>query len=83
LACQEELFVKENDEYALDFALHFPLEGLLLCLRVINVNAALITNDNPRKEDCAVGGDVLKLLADTDMLLLMISCQKSLQARYD
>jgi hypothetical protein len=44
------LDVKENDEHALDFALHlprfflslriftFPLEGLLLCLEVITVN---------------------------------------------
>jgi hypothetical protein len=35
LACQGEFFVntpldvKENDELALDFALHFPMEGLL------------------------------------------------------
>jgi hypothetical protein len=76
------LFVKENYEHALDFALHFPLEGLLLYLRVINVNPAVITDDNPGKEGCTVGGDAMKLLADTDMLLLLISCQKSFQARY-
>jgi hypothetical protein len=38
---------KENYEHALDFALHFPLGGLLLCLRVISINPALATSDNP------------------------------------
>jgi hypothetical protein len=56
------LDVKENGEYALDFALHlcrlfwslrvlaFQMGGLVLCLRVITVNPALITSDNPGQE---------------------------------
>jgi hypothetical protein len=88
LAWQDELFVnnpfnvKENDEHALDFALHFPLGGLLLCLMVITVNPALVTSDDPRQEGCIIGGDLTKLLADIDMLLLLISCQESHQARH-
>jgi hypothetical protein len=88
LACQDEIFVnnplhvKENDEHALDFALHFPFGGLLPCLRVITLNPALVTSNNP-EQDCTVGGDLTKLLADADtLLLLLISCQKSHQARY-
>jgi hypothetical protein len=41
------LDVKENDEHALDLALHFQLGGLLLRIMVITVNPALITSDNP------------------------------------
>jgi hypothetical protein len=69
------LNVKENYEYALDFALHFPLGGLLLCLVVIN--PALVSSDNPGQESLIIGGDFMKLLADVD-----ISCQTSHQARY-
>jgi hypothetical protein len=58
------------------------LEGLLLCLRVITVNPAPITSDNPGQEGCIIVGDLTKLLADVDTLLLLISCQKSHQARY-
>jgi hypothetical protein len=50
------LDVKENYEHALEFALHFPLGGLLPCLRVITVNLALASSDNPGQEDCIVGG---------------------------
>jgi hypothetical protein len=88
LACQDEFFVnnlldaKENDEHALDFAFHFPLRGLLLCLRVITINPALITGDNPGQEGCVIVGYLTNLLADVDMLLHLIGCQKSLQARY-
>jgi hypothetical protein len=80
LTFQDKLFVnnpldvKENDKHSLDFALHFPLGGLLLCLIVITIDLALITSDNPRHEGCILGGDLTKLLADT--LLLLISCQK-------
>jgi hypothetical protein len=76
------LGVKENDEDTLDFALHFPLAGLLLCLRVITVNPALVTSDSPGQEGLIIGGDLTKLLADIDMLVLLISCQKSHQTRY-
>jgi hypothetical protein len=51
------------------------LGGLLLCLRVETVNPALITSDNPGQEGCIIGGDLTKLLADLDMLLLLISSQ--------
>jgi hypothetical protein len=74
--------VKENCEYALDFALNFPLGGLLLCLMVITVNQALVCSDNPGQEGLIIGGDFVKLLTGVDMLLLLISCQKSHEARY-
>jgi hypothetical protein len=58
----------------------FPLGGLLLCLRVITVNPALVANDNIGQERCIVGGDQTRLLiTDDDTLLLLISCQKSHQ----
>jgi hypothetical protein len=41
----------------------------MLCLRVIAINAALVTRDNPGQESCSVGGDTTKLLTDVDMLL--------------
>jgi hypothetical protein len=56
-------------------ALDFPLKGLLYCLRVTTVNPALGTSDNPGQEDYIVGGDLMKLLADIDSLLLLVSCQ--------
>jgi hypothetical protein len=74
--------VKENYEHALDFALQFPFGGKLLCHRVITINPAIITSDNPKQAGCIVGGDLMKLLADVDTQLLLISCQKSHQARY-
>jgi hypothetical protein len=88
MACQDEFFVnnpldvKENDDHALDFALSFPLGGLLLCLRVTTVNSAHVTSDNLGQEDCIVGGDLMKFLIHVDMLLLLFSCQKSHRARY-
>jgi hypothetical protein len=57
LASQNDFFVKspldikESDEHALDFSLHFPLGGLLLCVRAITINPALITNDNHGQEN--------------------------------
>jgi hypothetical protein len=42
----------------------------LLCLRVISIHQALVTNDNPGQEVCIIGGDLTKLLI------------KSHQARY-
>jgi hypothetical protein len=47
----------------------------LLCLRVTTVNPVLVTSDNPGQEGCIFGGDLTKLLADIDTLLLLISCQ--------
>jgi hypothetical protein len=58
------LDVIENDKCALGFALHVPLGKLLLCLRVITLNPALVTSDNHGQEGCIVGGDLTKLLAD-------------------
>jgi hypothetical protein len=49
------------------------LGGLLLCLSVITVNPVLITSDNTGQEGRIIGGDLMKLLADVDMLLLLIS----------
>jgi hypothetical protein len=53
----------------------FPLGGLLLCVRIITINPALITSDNPGQEGCIVGANLTNLLADGDMLLLLISCE--------
>jgi len=52
----------------------FPLEGLSLRLRVVTVNPALITSDDPRQECFIVGGELTKFSAD-DALLLLVSCQ--------
>jgi hypothetical protein len=49
------------------------LEGLLLCLRVITLNPALVIGDNLGQEGYIVGGDLTKLL---------VSCQLEQQARY-
>jgi hypothetical protein len=58
LAYQDEfLDVIENDEHALGFALHFTLGRLLLCLRVITINLALVTSGNPGQNVCIVGGE--------------------------
>jgi hypothetical protein len=55
------LDVKQNNEHALDFALHlsclfFSLGEfglfLLVCLRDITLNPALVTSDNPGQEGC-------------------------------
>jgi hypothetical protein len=55
----------------------FQLRGLLLCLRVITVNPVFITIDSPRQEGCLAGGNMMKLLADVNTLLSLMSCQKS------
>jgi hypothetical protein len=54
----------------------------LLCLRFININPAVVTSDNLRQEGCIVKSNLMKLLADADMLLLLASSQKSHEARY-
>jgi hypothetical protein len=59
LACQNELFV--NNPLTLKIILSmllnllftFPLEGLLLCLRVITINPVLATSDNPGQDGCS------------------------------
>jgi hypothetical protein len=85
LACQDELFmhnpldVKEN---AFKFVLNFLLGGLLVWLRVIIINLTLITSDNPGQECCIIKRDLMKLLADIDILLFLISCQKMHQSQY-
>jgi hypothetical protein len=67
---------KENYEHALNCALHFPLGRVLLFLRAITVNSALITSDNSGQEGCTVIGVLTKLFTDVDMLLLLTNCQK-------
>jgi hypothetical protein len=52
--------------------------GLLLCLRVITINPAIDTSDNPGQEE----GDLTKLLTDVDKQLFLISCQKLPQTQY-
>jgi len=83
----DPLDVKESDDHALEIAFHlaglfwpwwcgaFPLGGLSLCLRVVTVNPALITSDNPTQERFIVGGKLTKFSADTDALLLLVSCR--------
>jgi hypothetical protein len=56
-------------------SLDFSIGRLLLCLRLITINPALATSDNPEQEGCIVGGELTKLLAEVDMSLPMISCQ--------
>jgi hypothetical protein len=41
----------------------------------MTINPALITSDNPGQEGCSIGGNLKKLLADADTLLLLISSQ--------
>jgi hypothetical protein len=88
LAWQEKFFVnnpltsKKMMNMLLTLLITFPLGGLLLCLRVITINPALVASDIPGQERCVVGGNLTKLLIDADMLLLLISCQKLHQARY-
>jgi hypothetical protein len=50
ILCEQFPLISENDEHAHDFSLHFPLEGLLLYLRVITINPVLGTSDNPYKK---------------------------------
>ena len=47
----------------------------MLCLRVVTVNPALITSDDPRQDRFIVGGELTKFSADVDALLLLVSCQ--------
>jgi hypothetical protein len=54
----------------------------IVAVSVITINPALVISDNPGEEGCIVGGDLTKLLADVDTQLLLISRQKSHQAKY-
>jgi hypothetical protein len=56
------------------------LGRLLLCPKIIN--PAPVTSDNSWQEGCIVWDDLMKHLKEVDTLLLLISCQKSHQARY-
>jgi len=47
----------------------------LLCLRIVTVNPALITSDDPGQEGFIIGGKLMKFSADTDALLLLVGCQ--------
>jgi len=80
------LDVKESNDQGSDIAFHlyglfwswrrgaFPLGGLLLCLRFVTINLALITIDDPG-QGFIKGGEVTKFSADDDTLLLLVSCQ--------
>jgi hypothetical protein len=48
---------------------------LLLCLRVVTINPALITIDDPGQEGSIDGGELMKFSADIDALLLLVICQ--------
>jgi hypothetical protein len=79
------LDVKENDDPVLDSAFHlyvlfwpwwrgvFQLGGLLLCLRVVTVNPALITSDDPGQEVFVIGGELTNFSADIEALLILVS----------
>ena len=47
----------------------------MLCLRVITVNPALITSDDPGQECFIIGSKLTKFSADVNALLLLVSCQ--------
>jgi hypothetical protein len=95
LACQDKFFIDviENDEnlltllftcptfFGLDEFELFQWEDYCF-LSVIIVNPAFITSDNRGQEGGITRGNLMKLLSDGDTLLLLISCQKSHQARY-
>jgi hypothetical protein len=46
---------------------------MLLCFRGMTVYTSPVTRDNPGQEGSFIGGDLMKLLADIDMQLLLIS----------
>ena len=46
----------------------------MLCLRVVTVNSALVTSDDPGQEGFIIGGELTKFSVD-DVLLLLVSCQ--------
>jgi hypothetical protein len=54
----------------------------LLSVSLEGFAVALFTSDNYGQEGSIVGGDMKKLLVDTDTLLLLISCQNLHHARY-
>jgi hypothetical protein len=52
----------------LSMSLDFCMGRLLLYLRLKTLNPTLVTSDDPRQESCITGGNLKKLLADTDTL---------------
>jgi hypothetical protein len=48
---------------------------MLLRLRFITVNPALITSDNPGQKVCIIRGDLMKLLTDVDTMLFLTQLQ--------
>ena len=81
------LDVKESDDHAVEIAFHLsglfwpwwigalPLGGLLLCLRVVTANPALINSDDPGQEGFIIGCDLTNFSAEVDKLLLLVSCK--------
>ena len=48
----------------------------MLCLRVVTVNPALITSDDPGQKGFIIGGELTKFSADVNvLLLLLVICQ--------
>jgi len=47
----------------------------LLCLKLVTVNPALITSDDPGQEGFIIGGELTKFSADVDALLFLVNCQ--------
>jgi hypothetical protein len=52
----------------------FPQVGLLICLRVVTVNPAAITSDDPG-QGFIIGGELTKFSAEGDALLLLVISQ--------
>jgi len=42
---------------------------------VVTVNPALITSDDSAQVDLIIGGELTKICADVDAVLLLVSCQ--------
>jgi hypothetical protein len=57
--------------------LDFPMGGLFLCLNIITVNQAVLTNYNPGQKCYIVGDYLMKPLTDIDTRLPLISCQNA------
>jgi len=53
----------------------FSTGGFLLCLRIVTINPALITSDDPGQEGFIIGGELTKFSADVGALLLLVVCQ--------
>jgi hypothetical protein len=61
--------VKESYDHALDIAFYLSdLFGLVLCLRVVTLNPAVITSDYSGKEVFIIRGELMKFNADINTL---------------